>query len=72
MAHTLLTVLGQTEQMRDIALHGPADDEPADRWIDAGIVTQCNRTIHNIYFTLIDMHVIKPEHPEREKGGIQE
>jgi hypothetical protein len=67
MAYTLLTVLSPAEGERQVATAIAEADQTYSSWINAGTVTQCNRVIHAIYYTLVENHVIKPGHPERER-----
>lgn len=67
LAYTLLTVLGNIEERLGLT----TDSDDIYKWTLLGEQTMARNVVHAIYYTLVDTYVIKPGHPEREKGGNQ-
>jgi hypothetical protein len=65
LAYTLLTVLGNAEERLGLT----TDSDGTYKWCLIGEQTMARNVVHAIYYALVDTYVIKPGHPEKEKGG---
>lgn len=67
LAYTLLTALGNAQERLSLT----TDSDGTYKWSLLGEQMMARNIVHAIYYTLVDTYVIKPGHPEREKGGNQ-
>lgn len=67
LAYTLLTALGNAEERLSLT----TDSDGTYKWSLLGEQMMARNVVHAIYYTLVDTYVIKPGHPEKEKGGSQ-
>lgn len=70
LAYALLTLTSAAAEVEGRPqISRGTDQDNFHHWILMGEQVMARHTIHSIYYTLVDRHVIKPGHPEQEKGG---
>lgn len=70
LAITLIRVLMHAAEERVINQQATElSVSPVSRGISLGVVTQCNRTIHDVYFQLYEQGLIPDDLPEQVAGN---